>query len=418
MSLKEKKKTRQRRPPASVKEKEPHWFKDRLTLYHKGALTLGGVIPGGKVTGLLGPSGAGFARERQHIATLHSVKQKMFCQSVNPEDKLDFMQAGKTTLLSVLASGDLGSGVCKQGSSRLVICDQETHRPNVVAEGEQELKKVTSYVPSCDHLPAYLTVAEHLLFSALLRLPHDVPPAHAKVCASVLLSFLDYMLQQQNGQQLLSCSRSIPQKSNTPQPALFPFPCPKYVKATLPSAGQERVLKATHDMGLVHTFNRIIGNPGGEASQQRAGLSASMVLSPVLGLLECGTRGTAMGLSNGERRRVTIAAEVLTQSGVIIMASGRFSQEDLHTDEPTSGLDSYSALSLLKVCHQLACAGPCVVLLSLHQPSTELISQLDQMLLLAPGGFLAYAGRNIQTKSSLCAACAWRSLALLLLILR
>lgn len=51
-----------------------------------------------------------------------------------------------------------------------------------------------------------------------------------------------------------------------------------------------------------------------------------------------------------------------------------------------------------KPCVQLARAGPRVVLLSLHQPGIELVKELDRILLLAPGGFLAYAGRGILTK--------------------
>ncbi|EFJ10465.1 hypothetical protein SELMODRAFT_427106 [Selaginella moellendorffii] len=67
------------------------------------------------------------------------------------------------------------------------------------------------------------------------------------------------------------------------------------------------------------------------------------------------------GLSGGEKRRVSIALEILTQPSLLFM------------DEPTSGLDSAS------------------VIMSIHQPSSEVFEQFDNLCLLSQGA-LVYFG--------------------------
>ncbi|GAB4823317.1 hypothetical protein N2152v2_010363 [Parachlorella kessleri] len=78
------------------------------------------------------------------------------------------------------------------------------------------------------------------------------------------------------------------------------------------------------------------------------------------------------GISGGERRRVTIGMELVTDPAVLVL------------DEPTSGLDSYTALLLMKTLKQVASAGR-IVMLSFHQPSPSMFSLLDRAYLLARG---------------------------------
>ncbi|GMH35544.1 hypothetical protein BSKO_03412 [Bryopsis sp. KO-2023] len=85
------------------------------------------------------------------------------------------------------------------------------------------------------------------------------------------------------------------------------------------------------------------------------------------------------GISGGERRRVTIGMELITDPRLVIM------------DEPLSGLDSYSALNLMYTLKSVSSAGRMVVL-SLHQPTPAMLNLLDQMLLLAKG-FQVYLGK-------------------------
>lgn len=85
------------------------------------------------------------------------------------------------------------------------------------------------------------------------------------------------------------------------------------------------------------------------------------------------------GVSGGERRRVTIGMELITDPSLVIM------------DEPLSGLDSFTALNLMYTLKNIGSAGRLVVI-SLHQPTPEMINMLDQLLLLAKG-FQIYLGK-------------------------
>ncbi|KFM28717.1 putative ATP-dependent permease [Auxenochlorella protothecoides] len=78
------------------------------------------------------------------------------------------------------------------------------------------------------------------------------------------------------------------------------------------------------------------------------------------------------GISGGERRRVSIAMELVHGPGVLIL------------DEPTSGLDSFTALNLMHSLKRVARAGR-IVVLSFHQPSPAMFSLLDRAYLLARG---------------------------------
>ena len=61
----------------------------------------------------------------------------------------------------------------------------------------------------------------------------------------------------------------------------------------------------------------------------------------------------------------------------------------MYADEPTSGLDSTTAMHLLTTLRQLASGGRAVVT-TIHQPSSRLYMQLDQLLLLSEGHMIYY----------------------------
>ncbi|KAK0214526.1 P-loop containing nucleoside triphosphate hydrolase protein [Armillaria fumosa] len=85
------------------------------------------------------------------------------------------------------------------------------------------------------------------------------------------------------------------------------------------------------------------------------------------------------GISGGEKRRVSIAVQVLTEPQVLML------------DEPTSGLDAFTAASILDVLAQLAKEGRTIIT-TLHQSSSELYKRFGNVLLLAKGGRVAYSG--------------------------
>ncbi|KAM4607705.1 ATP-binding cassette sub-family G member 8 [Polymixia lowei] len=84
------------------------------------------------------------------------------------------------------------------------------------------------------------------------------------------------------------------------------------------------------------------------------------------------------GVSGGERRRVSIAVQLLWNPGILIL------------DEPTSGLDSFTAHNLVITLSRLA-RGNRLVLLSVHQPRSDIFQLFDLVVLLSSGS-AAYCG--------------------------
>ncbi|CAG9864008.1 unnamed protein product [Phyllotreta striolata] len=78
------------------------------------------------------------------------------------------------------------------------------------------------------------------------------------------------------------------------------------------------------------------------------------------------------GLSGGEKKRLSFAAEVLTNPVLMFC------------DEPTSGLDSFMALNVLQALKNMAQTGKTVVC-TIHQPGSELYALFDKLLLMYDG---------------------------------
>ncbi|KAI3882054.1 hypothetical protein MKX03_006264 [Papaver bracteatum] len=90
------------------------------------------------------------------------------------------------------------------------------------------------------------------------------------------------------------------------------------------------------------------------------------------------------GVSGGERKRVSIGQEILTNPSLLLL------------DEPTSGLDSTSAQQVVSMLRELASEGHRTVLVSIHQPSSKLFYMFHKILLLSDGNPL-YFGRGNET---------------------
>ncbi|CAJ0905616.1 3209_t:CDS:2 [Entrophospora sp. SA101] len=79
------------------------------------------------------------------------------------------------------------------------------------------------------------------------------------------------------------------------------------------------------------------------------------------------------GISGGERKRVSIASELLTDPSIILL------------DEPTSGLDSSLALELTNILKTFALKHSKTIIMVIHQPSSQVFELLDKLLLMADG---------------------------------
>lgn len=115
-------------------------------------------------------------------------------------------------------------------------------------------------------------------------------------------------------------------------------------------AKQKRVLDVLRQLGIFHIKDQLIGSQEGER-----------------------------GISGGEKRRVSIACELVTSPSILFL------------DEPTSGLDSYHAYSVIECLVTLAQEYKRTVIFTIHQPRSNIVALFDQLVLLAKGR-VVYSG--------------------------
>ncbi|WJX16310.1 transcription factor [Trifolium repens] len=85
------------------------------------------------------------------------------------------------------------------------------------------------------------------------------------------------------------------------------------------------------------------------------------------------------GLSTEQRKRLTIAVELVANPSIIFM------------DEPTSGLDARAAAIVMRTVRNTVDTGRTVVC-TIHQPSIDIFDSFDELLLMKLGGEQIYAG--------------------------
>lgn len=88
------------------------------------------------------------------------------------------------------------------------------------------------------------------------------------------------------------------------------------------------------------------------------------------------------GISGGEKKRTSIGIELVTNPAILFL------------DEPTSGLDSYAAHQTISLLRNLSMSDKgCIILCTIHQPSSEVFNLFDKVFVLADGKTM-YGGSN------------------------
>lgn len=90
------------------------------------------------------------------------------------------------------------------------------------------------------------------------------------------------------------------------------------------------------------------------------------------------------GVSGGERKRVSIGVELITEPDILFL------------DEPTSGLDAFTAVNIISTVSNLAKnpARKTTVMLTIHQPRTDILEMFDKIVILAAGRTVFFGTLN------------------------
>ena len=108
-----------------------------------------------------------------------------------------------------------------------------------------------------------------------------------------------------------------------------------------------------------------------------------------LGLRDCaetrvGGDGKHPSISGGERRRVSIGVQMLTDPSILFL------------DEPTTGLDSFTANKLMTALSSIAHNSNRTVICTVHQPRSDIFQLFDYVMLLSKGQVVYFGeSRNV-----------------------
>ncbi|XP_078505811.1 ATP-binding cassette sub-family G member 5 isoform X1 [Lissotriton helveticus] len=127
--------------------------------------------------------------------------------------------------------------------------------------------------------------------------------------------------------------------------------------------------------GLLALVNRSNNSIKKKVESVMAELSLTHVAKNVIG-------GRVInGISSGERRRVSIAAQLLQDPKVILL------------DEPTTGLDSMTANHIVRLLSDIA-RNDRIVIISIHQPRSELFTIFDKIAIMSCGELIFCGGHQ------------------------
>lgn len=127
-------------------------------------------------------------------------------------------------------------------------------------------------------------------------------------------------------------------------------------------------------------YSALLRLPASVSKTRKIARAEEVLMS--LGLRDCAETviGNELikGISGGEKRRVSIAVQLLNEPACLIL------------DEPTSGLDAWAAWNVMALLKEIS--RTCCVVASIHQPRSDIYEFLDYVLLLSKGGKTVYSG--------------------------
>lgn len=123
----------------------------------------------------------------------------------------------------------------------------------------------------------------------------------------------------------------------------------------------------------LHMTARLRGSQGVTVEERNAYVEEVIRLLEMEHIADAliGVPGAGMNLE--QRKRVSIGVELAAAPDILFL------------DEPTSGLDGLSAITIIQLLRKLAATGQ-TVLVTIHQPSADIIELFDHLILLLRGG--------------------------------
>lgn len=129
-----------------------------------------------------------------------------------------------------------------------------------------------------------------------------------------------------------------------------------------------------HETILTSALLRLPRDMGRAAKEQRVHeVMKELGIHHIRDSLIGSEEGNGRGISGGEKRRVSIACELVTSPSILFL------------DEPTSGLDAYNAYNVIECLVTLAKTYRRTVIFTIHQPRSNIVALFDRLVLLAQG---------------------------------
>ena len=109
--------------------------------------------------------------------------------------------------------------------------------------------------------------------------------------------------------------------------------------------------------------------------------SSSLLPLFLLHINQVGNNTIIRGVSGGERKRTNIGIELITDPSLLFV------------DEPTSGLDAFRARKIINILKRM-CEKGRTVICTIHQPSSDIFSLFDRVLLMVDGQAVYHGTRE------------------------